>query len=220
MNVLVLDDHTLYRQSLCRALELRIPDVKMYDCGTSKDAEAIIQEMVPDLVLLDLNLGTASGLEALKLLRYQVQGFKVLIVSMHTDMHMVGLAFKAGIDGFVTKDASVEKLVVAILQVMAGNKYFDTEIIELLSQMVQIPGMKNEPGSSAKHDVANYSSLTKREQEIFHLLAKNLSIGDIAQQLNRSEKTVENHRSSLYQKLGLTDRFELFAYAKKLGLIF
>lgn len=217
MTVLLLDDHALFRQSLARVLKEKRPDLGFLEAGNGPEALDLVGADGPDLLLLDLNLGAASGLAVLADLRKAAPGIRTLVVSMHRDGHHVAAALKAKVQGFVAKDASVESLVEAVGAVLSGRTWFEPELLEAASQFLSLPGAgkAGRPGD----DFEGYRSLTGREQEVFLHLAEGKTVTEISRKLGRSEKTIENHRSALYQKLGLSDRYELFAFARKLGLI-
>ena len=215
MTILVLDDHALFRESLVRVLKEKLPEFECLQCGAPEVAMELVNRHSVDLLLLDLNLGPVSGLAVLEALRDQVPRIRTLVVSMHRDGHHVALAMKARVQGFVTKDESIETLVEAARVVLGGRTWFDQELVNEASRFISLPGTALVPGD----DFSDYRSLTGREQEIFLHLVEGKSVGDISRLIGRSSKTVENHKSAVYQKLGLSDRYELFAFAKRLGLI-
>jgi DNA-binding NarL/FixJ family response regulator len=214
---LLLDDHVLFRQSLTRVLKENRPDLEFLEAGSGPEAFAQIGIGDPDLLLLDLNLGAASGLAVLADLKKAVPEIRTLIVSMHRDGHHVAAALKAKVQGFVAKDASVENLVEAVGAVLEGRTWFEPKLLEAASQFLSLPEASK--GGRLGDEFGGYRSLTSREQEVFLHLAEGKTVAEVSRHLGRSAKTVENHRSAVYQKLGLGDRYELFAFAKKLGLI-
>lgn len=213
---LLVDDHILFRQSLARVLEERLPAYTFFEAGSSDDAKRQCSELDPDLILLDLTLGPTNGLSALGELRREQLSPRVLVVSMHRDGVNVVAALKARVQGFVTKDEPVETLVEAVRAVSAGRTWFSPELIELASPFLSLPGRSQ---GRLEDEFEPYRTLTGREQEVFLLLAEGKSVNEIAQSMKISPKTIENHRSNVYQKLGLGDRYELFLFARKLGVI-
>jgi len=212
MTVLLLDDHALFRQSLARILRPQFPTWAFTEAGNKDEALAAMDSSEVSLLLLDLSLGKVSGLSVLPDLRAKVPGLKVLIVSMHQDGQHVAAALKARVQGFVGKDAPVDLLIEAVEALAADRTWFAPQHLDEAAGVLS--------GSSGLDDTfADYRSLTGREQEVFLLLAEGRTVPEIGKALGRSQKTVENHRSNLYQKLGLADRHELFALARRLGLI-
>lgn len=215
MTVLLLDDHALFRQSLTRALKEKLPDLTFVEAGDEAGALALLDNPGYEVVLLDLNLGSVSGLSVLNALRAKRPALKTLVVSMHRDGHHVAMALKAQVQGFVTKDGSVEDLVGGVRAVLAGQAWFSPELLQEASRFLALPFAQGASGGSFQ----DYRSLTAREQEVFLKLAEGKTVDEIAKLLGRSAKTVENHRSAVYQKLGLGDRYELLVFARNLGLI-
>jgi len=217
MTLLLLDDHTLFRQSLARILQDRLPEARVREASRASEARAILDDQRVDVLLLDLNLGNESGLGALVDLKTRAPDLRTLVVSMHRDGHHVAAALKAGVQGFVGKDSSVETLTEGVLAVAQGRTWFAPDLLAEASQFLNLPQARR--AGSDNDDFVGYRSLTGREQEIFVSLAEGRSVDEVARRLGRSPKTVENHRTAIYQKLGVGDRYELFALARKLGLI-
>lgn len=218
MIILLVDDHTLLRQSLIKALLSKQSDMIFIEAGNS--AEAIKYLEGADIVILDLVLeNNESGLDLLKEIKKLRPDIKTLIISMHSELFYVNEAIKGGVQGYVTKDSPVESLLEAINTVYKGGSWFSQNVSALMSQIIN--GNLSKVIANGNTDCfSEYNSLTRREQEIFSLLANGKTISEIAKKLNLSSKTIENHRSNLYQKLGLSDRYEVFTYARRLGLIF
>lgn len=219
MTILLVDDHTLYRQSLARALGEHDPSFVIFETGEPQAAMKLLEDNPTDLVLLDMNLGYSSGLDLLADIRRIAPSMKVVIVSMHKVVYLVGEAIKAGVQGYVTKDAPLDQLLQAIQVVGQGGTWFSHEITVLLGQLLR----KDQTGGSkadSQDEFIEFSNLTRREQEIFSVLANGKTIEEAAKKLGLSGRTVENHRGRIYQKLGLADRHELINYARRLGLVF
>jgi DNA-binding NarL/FixJ family response regulator len=222
MIVLLVDDHVLFRQSLVRAVQSRDGDIVFLEAGDLGSALERMEESGGiDMVLLDLDLRKEKGLDVLKKLREVQPGIKALVVSMHTEIYLVKEAVTAGIQGYISKDASLDTLMEAIHRIATRGLWFAPEIAAYMSAIIAGPEPANE--SEADKGIiafAYYRRLTRREQEICTMLAENQTPQEIAQALRISLKTVENHRTNIYQKLGITDRYGLYAYAKQLGITF
>ena len=216
MTILLIDDHALFRESLLRVRQERLPDHHYLQCGSQEEARMLVRLRSVHLVLLDLNLGSESGLTVLDVLRADAPNLRTLVVSMHRDGHHVALAMKAKVQGFVTKDGSIETLIEAVTAVLGGRTWFEQELVDEASRFLNFPGAAT---AQTGDGFADYRNLTSREQEIFLHLAEGRKVAEIASLIGRSTKTIENHRSAVYQKLGLSDRYELLGFAKKLGLI-
>ena len=133
---------------------------------------------------------------------------------MYADPLHVEAALGAGVQGYVTKSASIEELESAILAVTTGGTYYDRTAAKIMQSLLAPPHEQNDT-----RPYMNYRSLTKKEQEVFALLAQKKDTKEIAQLLRKSEKTVINQRSLIYQKLDIRDRLDLIEYAKTLGVI-
>ncbi len=168
----------------------------------------------PDVALVDLSLPDQSGIELIGEIRRSSKKTRVLVVSMHSKIDYIAEAFKAGASGYVIKESAAERLLHAIEYVERGDYFLDSSV----SQQV-VKKLMEWPAKEAKiHDDA-YRSLTPREQEVMRLLAEGFSTKVVAEKLFISPKTVENHRTSIMNKLDLHSTHGLVRYAAKLGLI-
>jgi len=133
---------------------------------------------------------------------------------MHSKIDYVTEAFKAGASGYMVKESAAERLLTALESIAKGEHYLDSPIAHsMIEKLIKSPGKDMEITDGA------YRSLTPREQEIMRMLAKDLSVKEIADTLFISPKTVENHRGNIMKKLGLHSSIELARYAARLGLI-
>jgi DNA-binding NarL/FixJ family response regulator len=165
----------------------------------------------PDLILMDISMPGANGLEAIPRLRAAAPQAKVLILTVHDDEAYFFQALQAGAAGYVLKGASVSKLLAALrLAIQGGVPIPRTLAPKLLSDYLLRADQQN--GSS--HD-----PLSKREREILRLICKGRTNKQIAEELFLSVRTVERHRSSIMRKAGLQNRAELVAYAVRQGLL-
>ena len=213
-SVLVVDDHPLIREGLKVIIGRNSKFEVVGEAGSAAEGFRMAEQLKPDLVLLDISLPDASGIELTRRIKSALPKALILIVSMHTKINYITEAFKAGASGYMVKESASERLLTALESVATGEHYLDSpvshSVIEkLIKSPVKNTGMTN----------GAYTSLTPREQEIMSLLAKDLSAKKIADQLFISPKTVENHRSNIMKKLGLQSSIELVRYAARLGLI-
>jgi two-component system response regulator NreC len=209
--VLVCDDHAVVRAGL-RLILIKEKDFQLV--GEAENAEQAIELAArhqPDLVLMDISMPGANGLEAIPRLRAAAPQAKVLILTVHDDEAYFFQALQAGAAGYVLKGASVSELMAALrLAIQGGVPIPRTLAPKLLSDYLLRADQQN--GSS--HD-----PLSTREREILRLICKGRTNKQIAEELFLSVRTVERHRSSIMRKAGLQNRAELVAYAVRQGFL-
>jgi len=135
MKILIVDDHFVVREGLRRLLS-PLPDVYVHEAASTQDALVAFREDRPDLVLLDLNLSTSSGLELLKRLILEDKCVRILVFSMHAEPNYVVEALQAGARGYVSKSAPVEELMTAIRRVTDGGQYIERGIASNLIRYI------------------------------------------------------------------------------------
>ncbi len=203
--VVVVDDHALVRDSLVRALRGDGHAV-VGECSNPAEALQTVAAVRPDVVLVDVNLGTDSdGVELAAELREAHPEVSVTVVSMHDDERTVRRAMEAGVAGFVSKDEPLEELLRAVRTVAGGGSYLSSR---LASSVMAMMGR----GTPADH-------LTDREAQILELLARGERTADIADILFLAEKTVKNHLTSVYAKLGVSTAAQAVSEAFQRGLV-
>jgi DNA-binding NarL/FixJ family response regulator len=212
--ILIVDDHPVFREGLKSILSRASGYKVVGEAGNGRQALKLAQELKPDLVLLDLSLPDVSGVKLIEDLRQLVPDTLILVVSMHGRIAYLTSTFKAGARGYVVKGSAAPKLLQAIDVVARGEYFLDSSVSGELVQR-----LATENGQAPSVTSREYAALTRREQEVFRLLAEGLSPKDIGARLFISPKTVENHRSNLMAKLNLHSTMELLRYAAQLGLV-
>ena len=202
MKVLLVDDHTVVREGVRRLLSV-VADAVVLEAGTGKEALTVFRAEKPEMIILDLNLPGAGGLDLLKRLLIEDARTRVLIFSMHTTPVYVARALQAGAKGYVSKGASADELVEAIRKVMAGERYVERDLAAELALNVLD---SNESGKA----------LSARELDIMRLLAKGKGLSDIADQLGISYKTVANTCTAIKQKMLVERTSDLIRVAVEL----
>jgi len=204
-NVLLLEDHPIVRQGLEQMINHE-PDLHV--CGTAEDAERAMEQIEasrPDLLLLDISLQGANGLEVLKLVRERHPQLRVLILSMHDERLYAMRALGAGAAGYVMKQEATENVLTAIRRVLDGDVYLSAQMER--KSMQQFVGRRAIPKGNPLED------LSKRELEVFELIGQGQRTKQIAEALHVSVKTVESHRQHIKEKLGLSNGQELVQHA-------
>jgi DNA-binding NarL/FixJ family response regulator len=212
--ILIVDDHPLVREGLISILKSAAGYEVVGQAGNARDAIRMVKNLKPDLVLLDLGLPDKSGIELSREIRNISPPTRILIVSMHSRVDYIVRAFQAGATGYMTKESATERLLQGIEDVLNGEYFMDGSVSHrVVERLMQTPEKEMRITDAA------YETLTPREQEVMVLLAEGHSAKETAATLFISPKTVENHRTSIMNKLGLHSTLELVRYAARLGLI-
>ena len=216
MRVLLADDHTLVRAGI-RGLVEAIPGVEIVaEAGDGQQALALILETRPDVALVDVSMPGLNGLELAARVARDAPRTRVAILSMHGTPAHVAQALRAGVKGYVLKDAAAEELPLLLRSVMRGETYLSPAISKhVVDAYLDRDGKaKGPPGEGASLD-----GLTPRQREILQLVAEGKSTKDVAHLLNLSVKTVEAHRGQIMSRLEIHDLAGLVRYAIRTGLV-
>jgi DNA-binding NarL/FixJ family response regulator len=212
--ILIVDDHPLFREGL-KSIIQRIARYEVVgEAGNGREACRMVKNLKPDLVLVDLSLPDQGGIELTENILKISAKIRIMIVSMHSKVDYIVKAFQAGATGYVVKESASEKLLQGIDTVLKGDYFMDAHISQKVIR--RLAGIQN--GEVTITDAA-YGTLTPREQEVLTLVAEGFTTNKISEKLFISQKTVENHRSSIMRKLDLRNAIEVVRYAAKLGLI-
>lgn len=209
IRVLVVDDQTLFRAGLTSLLS---EDERVDVVGQAIDGGDAVKQAIklkPDVALMDIKMPNVDGIEATRQIIEAVPGVKVLVLTTFETDSQVIQALKAGASGYVLKDSSAAAIVSSIVAVMAGEKVMASAVANRVLEMLT--------GSTTPKEF--YDGLTNREIEILKLLANGMANKQIAYRLKISEKTVRNHVSNTYEKLGIYDRSQAVLYAVRKGLV-
>jgi DNA-binding NarL/FixJ family response regulator len=205
--VVVADDHTLVRQSVSKAVRTE-PDVEIVgEVADGPAVLAVVERTDPDLLVLDIAMPGVDGLAIAERLRRERPSLRILFLSMHDDDASLQRAVGIGASGFVSKSASIEELLEAIRAVRDGGSYLSSNVA---SRVMDLAAGRNSSTSLG---------LTTREREILELLTTGNRPADIAAKLFLSVKTVKNHLTSVYQKLGVETGAQAVAEAYRRGLV-
>ena len=209
IRVLLVDDHPVVRKGLSSCLAQHGQLLIVGEAADGLEAVAKAKALLPDIVLLDIDMPNMSGLAVTEILRKDLPQIKVLILSMHQRADYLLRILQSGARGYVSKETPPEDLVKAIERVNAGESFFSPEITRLaLNQFVQGRGQGTELGE-----------LTNREREVLVLIAEGFSNKDIANSFGVSVRTVETHRERIMRKLEIHSVAGLTRLAIAKGLI-
>jgi two-component system nitrate/nitrite response regulator NarL len=214
IRILVVDDHTMVREYL-RVLIENEPDMAIVgEAGNSADALAIAAREQPDVIVLDLNLSGEDAIDSLRALIASSEGSRVLILTGFNDPEKHRRAVHLGAVGVLLKDQAGKTFIKAIRKVLAGEVWLERSMTaDILTDFARADEHRRHDPEAAKIE-----TLTEREREVIALVAEGLTTKRIAKRLFISEKTVSNHLTATYNKLGVSNRLELALYASRHGL--
>ncbi|MCU1350706.1 MAG: two component transcriptional regulator, LuxR family [Acidobacteria bacterium] len=202
IRVAIADDHAIVREGLKRIISMTSDLAVTGDVASADELLTLLRTSRFDILVLDLILGTRSGLELLKQIKSELPRLPVLILSMHASSEYALRALRAGAGGYVQKESAPEELVNAIRRVVAGGTYVSSALAERLAMQLARAGTK------AAHEL-----LSDRELQVFLLLAAGKSVSEIAGELNLSVKTVSTHRARILEKTGFERNADIIRYA-------
>ena len=193
--ILLVDDHPVLRKGLVRLIDSKDEFVVCGEASTATDAMQLIRELKPDLVIVDIGLPGASGIELTKTIRAEFGKLPVLILSMHEEALYATRALRAGAMGYIVKQDAIDNIAVALQEALAGRRYLSPVIADQLKDKGS--------DSDANEPEDPIALLTDRELEIFELIGKGREVKEISEALGVSPKTVETHRTNIKEKLKL-----------------
>lgn len=210
IKLVIADDHSMIREGLKQLLELEGQFKVIAEASDGVECLEILSKEAPDVLLLDINMPNKNGLDVLKELNQSGnRKVKVLVLTVHNEVEYLIKAVELGVDGYVLKDSESSELKKAIMTILNGETYIQPDLIPMLNAKM----------ISMENDYDKIDSLTKRELDVL----KNLSIGmynkEIATKLEISERTVKNHVSNIFKKIGVSDRTQAAVFAIRNNLI-
>ena len=207
LNILVVDDHAIVREGLKRILEGTASGWTVVEAGTGFEALEILRQRAFDVAVIDLSMPGMSGLELLRRARPRLPRLRVLMLSMHAEEQYAMRAFKAGANGYVTKDSATRELAAAVRKVAEGGVYVSGSLAERV--VLQLNGA---------HEPARHTQLSDRELEVLQRLVAGHRPTEIAKALHLSVKTVSTHKSRILDRLQLPNMAALIRYGMEQGL--
>jgi DNA-binding NarL/FixJ family response regulator len=203
IRIVLVDDHAVVRSGYRRLLSAE-PDFDVVgEASSAPEANALVQQVRPDVAIVDLSLKGSSGLEAIAGMRARAPALRVLVLSMHDSAGHVAQALKAGAHGYLTKRSEPEELIAGIRAVLRGTRVLSSDVAAAARVTAAAP----------------LDGLTPREFDMLRLLVHGESVQAIAAQLTVSPKTVLNTLTSVRQKLGADNDFRLMHLAARLGIV-
>ena len=219
INVLLVEDHELYRMGLSLLLG-KAEDINLVaEAADGADGIKKARELSPDVILMDIGLPNIDGIEATQRIKDFNPDVKILIFTSRDSEHDVFESFKAGADGYIMKGATPEQTISAIKAVSEGVGWIDPNIARLVFSNLQKPSLQLVTAPDAKKDSKNSYGLTERELDVLELMVEGLSNPQIADKLVITRATAKAHVHSILQKLCVTSRTQATVTAMKEGLV-
>ena len=203
--VFIVDDHTMFREGLRQLIE---SDARLTVCGDAADAaEALpaIRQLMPDIVLVDISLGGASGIDLTKAIKSEFEDLPVLVVSMHDESLYAERALRAGAMGYVMKHEPAKTMKAAIFKVLGGDMHLSEKMASnVISRLMR---------GQAEPSKSPIETLSDRELEVFRMLGQGKGVRVIAEELAVTIPTVNSFRHRIKEKLGLKTSTEVMLHA-------
>lgn len=206
MNLIIVDDHPLFRAGTKMTFTASKHQI-IGDAANSATFFELLKKEIPDLVLLDIYLNdTITGVDIARRLKKEYPNIKILILSIDTSIHTIKELLEIGIDGFISKNSADEDVIHAVDVIESGKPYFGKDIDKIVCEII----------ASQK---ANKDMLTSRELEIISLICQGKLGKEIADIKSISLRTVDTHKTNIFQKLNIDNSIELVIYAIKHKII-
>jgi len=207
IRILIADDHALVREGIRKLLELD-PDIQILnEVGDGQGAINLARRDKPDIILMDVNMPGTDGVVATRVIKKEMPSVHIIALTIYEDEEVVEMV-KAGVSAYVLKDVAGAELIDTIHRVMQGEVVIHPRVANRLVRELARNDKKNED-----------TRLTKREKDVLLLLVRGHSNKDMADVMFISEKTVKNHLTSIFKKLGVKDRTQAAVYALKHHII-
>jgi two-component system response regulator NreC len=213
IRVLLADDHAILRSGLIRLLGEESDIEVIGEAENGREAVQKVQELHPDIVLMDIGMPVMNGMEATKQIKKRGNEVKVLVLTMHDNEEYLFQVLQAGASGYVLKKAADSDLVNAIHVVARGDCFLYPSAAKMVVEDYL------EKLKSGQEPTSSLDTLTEREREILKLVAEGYTNREIAEALFISVKTVETHKANIMEKLNLHKRAELVRYAIRKGIL-
>jgi len=202
IRVLLADDHAIVRAGLKEILA-DTGDIEV--TGEAANGQEVLARVFTqdfDVAVLDMSMPGRNGIELIKLVKAEKPKLRILVLSMHSEEQYAVRALKAGASGYLTKESAADQLVAAIRRIAAGGAYVTPETAERLALSV-----------APRAVVAAHTLLSDREFQVFRMIARGVSVSQIARELSLSVKTISTHKTRILEKTGLANQAELVRYA-------
>lgn len=215
IRALIVDDHPVTREGLRTALELSDDVVVVVgEAASGEEAVDRARELSPDVVFMDVRMPGMDGIEATRRIRQAAPETKVILITVDESRGAISDAIKAGVSGYLLKDASAEALVDAARNVVEGNAVIHPQLTKTFIEEVRMA-----EGGTSGGGAPGTTPLSKREREILQKVADGSTTKQVASELGISPHTVKTHLERIFEKLGANDRAQAVAIAIRSGIV-
>jgi DNA-binding NarL/FixJ family response regulator len=204
IRIILADDHAMVRAGLKQILATTSDIIVVSEAAQGSEVLEQWQQVPCDLLLLDMTMPGPTGVELLRRLHSEKPALPILVLSMLNEGQIVAQALKAGAAGYVTKDSEPEILFAAIRKIVSGGRFIDPSLVDTMVF------------DNARNP---HNALSSRELQVLKMIADGDQLGQIAEQLHVSPKTISTHKMRLMEKLGIDNNADLIRYATKHGLL-
>lgn len=206
IRIIIADDHAIVRSGLKQIIATTEDIVVVGEATKGQEVLDRIDEWQVDLLLLDMAMPGVQGVDLIRSIRTRSPALPILVLSMHNEGQIVARALKAGACGYVTKDSEPEVLIAGIRKIADGGKFMDPALVDVML-------------FDASSGIAQpRQALSGRERQVLEGISAGQSLGQIAESLHLSPKTVSTHKMRLMEKLGIDNNADLMRYAIRHGL--
>ncbi|MDP2966554.1 MAG: response regulator transcription factor [Pelolinea sp.] len=210
IKVVIADDHAVVRAGLRTLLKSEPGFELLGEAASGFEVIELVKNTSPDVLVLDISMPDLDGIAVTKIIKSTTSKTKILILTVHEDDAMAREAIESGASGYILKHAAESELINAIRRIVQGDLVVDPSLLRPLF-------FEDRKKSDESSDYLE--QLTQRETDVLKLIVEGYTNRQIGEELHLSVRTVEGHRSNIYDKLGLSSRVELVRYAKKQGII-
>lgn len=213
LKLIIVDDHTLFRQSLSQLLRVQLENASVSEASNGKELMAVLEEQIPDIILMDLEMPEMDGIETSHALlsHAKYKDIKIIVLTMHENEKFILQLIEKGVYGYLLKDVSIEEILKAIEAVSEGQYYINQRTFNVLRKDIKISTkFQNEFDQESE-------KLTSREEEILMLICKEYTNREMADELNLSIRTIDGHRNRILKKTGMKNTAGLIKYALRSG---
>ncbi len=213
IKVVLADDHAIFRKGVKSLLENEEDIEIIGEAANGEEALDKVRELSPDVLMIDISMPKMSGIEAAEIVNKQFKHTKALILSMHNNDDYILKSVECGAHGYLLKDTSKEEMLKALRSVALGEKYFAGTVSNTI-----VNGYLNKVSSKESDDKSDKAKLSRKEKAILQFIVEGLSSREIAEKLDLSGRTVDNHRANMMKKMNVRNAAELVRLAIELKL--
>ncbi|HEU4849212.1 MAG TPA: response regulator transcription factor [Terrimesophilobacter sp.] len=217
--VVIVDGHTLFRRGVRNILDLESDLEVVGEAGNGREALAVVEELTPDVILMDLGLPAPNGIETTQRIKRELPSTGIIVLAPSEDEDALFESIKAGAAAFILKDVGPDDLVTIIRRVVNGEYLINDKVFAKPSVASRVLKEFRELAVYGQEAAPIFAPLSPREVEILDNIAQGMTNKQVAYALSISEQTVKNHMSSILRKLSVNDRTQAVVYAMRQGWI-